>query len=108
LYRLTGEEEELALQDALQIRLGQPVPTLPPTDELGARQKRNLRTLALAVKLVDKGSLQEAIDALDSLSGRCKSCAESWTQLARKSLLSQQASNALLARTLCLNASVSK
>ena len=109
MYMLKGEEVEASLHASLESRLGQSIPSSQHYEEHEKHhQKHNLRALAVALQLVDNGKLQEAIDTMDgSLCGRCRSQASTWMSLARASLLLQQASDVLLARSVCLAASLS-
>ena len=110
MYILKGEQQEASLHAAIESTLGQWIPG-PEQEHTGSHrdsQKHNLRTLALAAQLVDTGKLQEAVDTLESsLSGTCRSRAHSWMSLVRATLLLQQTSRALLARSSCLSASLS-
>ena len=110
MYMLKGEQDEASMHAALESRLGT-IPSVASVEDDGIQkhsQKHNLRTLALATELVDNGRLAEAVDTLDgSLSGLCRSRADYWMSLARMSLLLHQASEALLARSMCLNAGLS-
>lgn len=96
LYKIKGEQTQLAIQEDLESKLG-----AVPIDE-GKDVHKNLRTLADALRLVERGEMRGALAALDGLAGQCRSRAEEWVLLARHTLLYQQASDAAKARMLCL------
>ena len=96
LYKIKGEQTQLAIQEDLESKLG-----ALPIDE-GKDVHKNLRTLAEALRLIERGEMRGALAALDGLAGQCRSRAEEWVLLARQTLLYQQASDAAKARMLCL------
>jgi len=108
LYKLKTEQEEVAKEEAMGFG-GDAYACKVPEGDSEALRQQNLRTLARASGLVDRGELRGALEALEqSLGGQCRMRAERWMAEARHALMLQQAAQAVLARTLCLNASLTE
>eukprot|EP00930_Biecheleria_cincta_P033719 TRINITY_DN23358_c0_g1_i1.p1 TRINITY_DN23358_c0_g1~~TRINITY_DN23358_c0_g1_i1.p1 ORF type:complete len:834 (+),score=251.05 TRINITY_DN23358_c0_g1_i1:53-2554(+) len=118
LYRLRAVQEELASEAAIAAQVGGRTPAfsssssnsgVAATAQPADLRQQNLRTLAWASGLVERGELREALEMLEgSLSGRCRLQAEKWMLEARHALLLRQAAQAALARNMCLNASLAE